>query len=201
MAGIQPVAKYHSEKIAQLHLRFLPTFFKGTPGRHLLKVYYEAVACGHGATCFVAEEGDRIQGYICSVWDSGALQRELIRKSWHSLVYWGIAQAVINPSSSIAWIRNSLQPKDHKTIGGYELRPIVVDVNSRGTGLAIQLVERLVQDAIFRGYQWIYLYTEMENIAAQKFYCKVGFHEVGVVHRSGKPYLFYKRRVAVPHGR
>ncbi|WP_237232909.1 GNAT family N-acetyltransferase [Rothia nasisuis] len=68
---------------------------------------------------------------------------------------------------------------------------------ARGTGLAQELMSRVIEDARADGKDGLHLGTHRENVRAQKFYEKMGFKRVGErVFRLtetvvGHDYIFY----------
>jgi GNAT superfamily N-acetyltransferase len=60
-----------------------------------------------------------------------------------------------------------------------EIKRMRVDPAYQGTGLATALYEKLEKEAISRGYIKFHLETSEPQLAARKFYQKVGFRESG----------------------
>jgi GNAT superfamily N-acetyltransferase len=150
-----------------------------------------------GACGYVAEDDGLVVGYVCGVWEPSLVRSVLLKRHWPEVVFWGTAQLVVHPAfitSFVARIRELLdRPGVAET--GYELRPIVVAPSVRGTGIAYELVATLLADAGRRGFKHMYLFTELDNLAGNAFYRKVGFSPSGIVYRSGVSYVRYKRPV------
>lgn len=66
-----------------------------------------------------------------------------------------------------------------------EIKRMRVSPDYQGSGLARQLYEKLEQEAISRGYRKFHLETSEPQIAARKFYQKVGFKETGTAIIDG----------------
>lgn len=178
MGEIVPLSPRHSLAVAALHMRYLTTPFRGAPGWRLLSAYYQAVAQGDGAVGYVAEDSDRILGFICGVWEPFDLRARLLSTQWPSLALWGPISVLLQPQLVAKFLQKpdeSAQKDGAQPLEGYELRPIVVDPVARGTGLASRLVERLVLDAHDRGFGRIHLFVDVENQVARAFYRKMGF--------------------------
>lgn len=196
MSEIVPLAAKHSLAVAALHMRYLPTPFRGAPGWHLLSAYYRAVAQGEAAIGYVAEERDQILGYICGVWEPAKLRSQLLITQWPALALWGAASALRRPQLVVSFLQRLGRPAEEDAaplIEGYELRPIVVDPAARGTGLAPRLVERLMLDARGRGFERMHLFTEFDNQVAQAFYSKMEFDRTDTIHHSGSLMFRYER--------
>jgi ribosomal protein S18 acetylase RimI-like enzyme len=191
-----PLAKRHSTAVAGLHQEALPTRFKGRPGRALLTAYYQTVAEGQGACGFVAEDdGGKVIGFICGVWEPILLKDRLIRTRWTALLFWGCAAAVIHPTIALETLGRFRRSADVCTDcpSGYELRPIVLSPAARGKGVASQLVMRLLEDAYSRGYSSIHLLVEPGNEAARALYSKCGFQKATDVQQGGRSYARLER--------
>ncbi len=196
MNRIVPLTPKHSIAVAALHVQCLTTPFRGAPGRQLLSSYYQTVARGRGAVGYVAEEQDRILGYICGVWEAAELRKLLLTTRWPALAFWGVLGVLTRPQIMASFVRRlGRSPAGGVTqrTEGYELRPIVVAPPARGSGVASGLVQRLMLDACARGFQRMHLYVESNNEPAQAFYRKHGFAETGSVWHNGQPMVSYER--------
>lgn len=192
---IRPLAAGDCAAVAQLHMRCLPTSFRGTVGVRLLGCYYEAVAQGNGACGYVACPGDRLAGYVCGVWDAGAVHAVLLRRYGIKLAWWGMLHALAQPRT-LPDLRQRIKrgrTGDGAWDFGYELRPIVVAPEYRGAGVANILVETLLADARRRGYADIHLLAYGSDGRALRFYHKAGFHEAAQCERQGTHYVRFVR--------
>lgn len=200
MSEILEMARQHCAQVATLHLTHLASPFGGRPGQELLMRYYDAVCDGRGAVGFVAASQDRVVGYICGVWDPVVVRRRVLRESLPGLMGWAALQVLQRPALLLdLWKRfaassasQEISPGAGQQTGGYELRPIVVAPNARGSGVAAKLVQALQKDASARGFSQIYLFTEMDNSIARRFYSRLGFVQTGEGLRSGVLYLRYE---------
>jgi ribosomal protein S18 acetylase RimI-like enzyme len=189
----------HCRAVARLHLENLRTSFRGRPGIKLLMCYYDTLTNTEGACGYVAEKDKDVAGYICGVWDSEKVKAALLKRHRIKLLFWGALQVLIYPPVLLRLARrltnsiNTSENDDMLSHAGYELRPIVVAPNYRGTAVARQLVQKLIQDAAGRGFGQLFLYTETDNAAANAFYRKAGFIHVSTHHIKQKAaYLRYE---------
>ncbi len=204
MSEIVLLAPRHSLTVAALHMQYLSTPFRGAPARRLLAGYYQTVAMDSGAVGYVAEDRDRVLGYVCGVWAPAELQALLLKTQWPSLAFWGSASVLRRPQLLASLIQRLGRQTDDNTdqpVEGYELRPIVVDAAARGSGLAPRLVERLILDARSRLFDRMHLFVEINNQAAQAFYRKMGFVATGAFRHNGDPMVRYERSLGNPNER
>ena len=177
-----------------MHLASLRTNFDGTAGRKLLETYYLTLAECEGAIGYVAESQGNVLGYICGIWQPKVVQIMLIRRFGIRIFFWGLFQVLHKPSICVHSFRRLFNERRfaNQNIIGYELRPIVVVPEARGSGIAAQLVKTIMSDAAQRGFPKIYLYTEDTNDPANAFYRKNGFSFVSREIHSGQVYNRYE---------
>jgi len=176
MLEIRPLRSEDCITVAETHINYLTTPFRGNAGIQLLKIYYEVIAGGMGGIGFVAFKDEEIVGFVCGIWDRIAIKRSLLKR-WDKLIIYGIKQSLQIPKMIPGFIRRLLNP--HTTniikIEGYELRPMVVIPDYRGQGIADQLVLHLLNDAKQRSFKQVFLVVEINNFVAEKLYTKLGF--------------------------
>lgn len=197
MIQILPLSLRHCAQVAQLHLDYLRSNFKGKPGYHLLWAYYRAVVSSQGVCGYVAEDNGIILGYVCGIWKAEVVRARLLRNSWLDLSFWLTLQAFTSPTFITSMVGRVQESSNGSTpsCAGYELRPIVVAPPARGSGVAAQLVTILLADAAQRGFKRIFLHVETDNLIAQAFYRKVGFERVRTIRKSGIWYERFERDV------
>jgi ribosomal protein S18 acetylase RimI-like enzyme len=192
MIAINPLCRNDAKSVADLHIKNLKSNFKGLPGKKLLQYYYQCVSGNTGCVGYVARDGQNILGYVCGIWDKAKFQSKLINEFGFQLICWGLFEIFLAPKMLLNFISRLYPKKKGQKIIGYELRPIVVTEQARGTGVAGALVDQLKKDAKSRGYTKIFLVTEIENHRAQKFYEKSGFLRSGELSNSGQKYYHYE---------
>ena len=154
MVNIVPLEVQHLNAVAQLHMMHLHTAYHGFVGRQLLVRYYAALSNTRAACGYTAIDREFVVGFVCGVWDTTEIRAVLLKRHLLSLLLWGTVQILSQPSTLGQWA-DRLKPtyifeNNREAIShyGYELRPIVVDPRYRGTGIAKQLVQQLIQDAV-----------------------------------------------------
>jgi GNAT superfamily N-acetyltransferase len=192
MVRVIPLAHQHVAIVSAMHQTYLPTSLSGVTGRHLLCNYYEIVRQGQGACGFVAEDGSRPVGYVCGVWDSKALRRSLLQRRLLSLAWWGALHVIERPRLLQMFLMRTRGISDGPAdTEGYELRPIVVLPEARGSCAAQALVNRLIEHARTIGVGDMHLYTEVDNLRARRFYTKMGFQQMGMHLQGTVNYIRY----------
>lgn len=188
--------EYVSE-VAYLHQRFLPTSFRGFPGQKMLELYYKNLGAGLGGQGYIALDEGKFAGYICGIWDSYILHKQLLKKQWTGLGFWGGLCLLTSPRLVTTLAKRLFlnQISEFNEFSGYELRPIVVAPEFRGGNIGLLLVDQLMMDAQSRGFNSIYLLAEENNKTAVRFYEKAGFNMQGSLIQSKKNYLIFIKSV------
>lgn len=196
---ILPMSASHCAIVARLHREHLASRWRGRLGELLLRAQYRAIAKGSGACGYVAESERAVAGYVCGVWDGAAVRSAFWRSGLMGILLW-LANGL---TQGIAGLRRRLRNARRRRVGDvgsgtnlstrYELRPIVVGREFRGSGIADHLVEALVADARSRGFDRIWLKTEVGNAAANRFYVKSGFTRLAPRRGDRGQYVYYER--------
>jgi GNAT superfamily N-acetyltransferase len=182
------------QAVAESHVKYLQTPFRGNAGIQILKVRYEAITNRNGGIGFVALDDGVFAGFVCGIWDSASLYRTLLKNWGNSLLLSGIKYVLQSPKVILGFLHRMLNPHTSGIIKleGYELRPIVVLPDHRGRGIAEQLTQRVLEDAKERGYREVFLFTEGDNVRAAKFYTKFGFNFERDLHMGGNTYKLFR---------
>jgi len=195
MVNIEQLKSEDCGPVSDLHLKYFQHQFHDLPGRRLLECYYKGVANQVGSTGFVAKNDEKVIGYICGVWDKGAINAFLKHKYIASLILWGFLHVVTHPSTLSKMVNKVTQGSELIKKEGYELRPIIVDKDFRGSGVADLLVDRLILDAQERGYTSIFLIAEMENERAKSFYIKMNFQHLKDFENNSHQYCLFEKQI------
>ena len=195
---IEPLANQHCDDIANLHLTYLPTPFKGHSGKKLLSLYYQSIIKSKGSIGYIASnEKGQVQGYICGIWNPQELRNTFIKTFWHTLLFWGILQLVTTPRSLLL-LMHRFSPRStppSNIIWNYELRPIVIAKEAQGKNVASALVHELIKNAKTQGFSSIQLITEKTNLRANAFYQKMGFELIELTNQPNLEYNYYQRTI------
>jgi len=195
---IRPLKSEDCFSVAKAHITCLNTPFKGNAGIHLLKTYYDVIASQKGGIGFIAIKDGEFAGFVCGIWDHELIRKTLM-KNWIRLVIYAIEQALYVPKIITGLVRRVINPyaADTTKLEGYELRPIVVLPGHRGQGIAGKLTLHLLEDAKQRGFEQVFLLTEVDNFVAAKFYTKFGFTFERQVDRAGNAMKLFCYRFSI----
>lgn len=196
MSEIVPFAEVNTKQVADLHLNNLGTNFSGQTGLTFLTAYYRALISSGGGCGFLALEQGKIIGFVCGVWAPRKINRELLSRFGVVLAVSALKMAFQSPWEGLRLIQRFLHGAGGQKLpsNGYELRPIAVVKEARGTDAASLLLDALLMDAKNRKYDCVFLYTEIENVRAQKFYEKKHFVKVGTYPSNNIEYIRYERK-------
>ena len=195
MIDLVSLSTRHIDEIVELHMECLPSRFHGSPGRKLMGAYYATIAINDGATGLVAVKDGQVIGYVCGIWDRSKLNLNLLRMHFGKLLFWAFVHGIVDPKVIVDFLRRlSLRSSVPLPIGlEYELRPIVVIKEERGSGVANELIKALIKDARHREFDRIHLFVDEDNLAAQSCYLKAGFSEVKELRNREKNRLTFER--------
>jgi len=195
---IIPLSNEHIATITSMHMQYLRSPFQGKSGEHFLQTYYNTLIKQKGGCGYVAITNNKIAGFVCGIWDPTIVKSNLVKEHWESLLITSFQVLFHSPKLIVDLVSRLIKTQKEEysnLLGGYELRPIVVDETFRGTEVASLLVSELAMDAKKRGYSSIYLLTEQDNIPANKFYQKHEFKYQGTIIKSKQDYAYYTRRL------
>lgn len=193
MIEVRPFKLEDCYTIAETHMKYLTTSFKGQPGFQLLSIYYEVIASRKGGTGLIVIKDDEFAGFICGVWDWSEIRESLIKK-WDRLIVHGIKHVIQDPMLIPGFLNRiiNIHTLPSEKVKGYEVRPIVVLPNFRSQGLGDKLMLQLLLDARQRGFNEVFLVTYADNFAAIKFYTKFGFVPAGKFNKARKTVKLFR---------
>lgn len=191
---IFPLSKKYVAEVARLHLRYLHTPFKGEAGELFLRLYYETICQEEGGIGFVVMTNKQVAGFICGIWNPSLVRKNLITRQWKSLILSSIRSLFSTPAligELFHRLTDLTKRVESSPLQGYELRPIVIAENFRGSEAGSLLVSALLKDAKERGRASIFLITEQDNMAANRFYKKQGFEQEATFRKTNQDYIIY----------
>lgn len=169
--------KGHVKLIATLHQRAFPRFFLTQLGRPFLNALYTGYMEDKDSGIIVAQNGERVEGFIAYSNDYSSFFRGLVR---HHLLRFAICSftAAIRHPSFIKRLFGAFAKSDSvaKTERYVELASICVDPNAEGSGIGTALIAYLKKKTDFSKFAYINLETDADyNDRANSFYVKNGF--------------------------
>ena len=79
-----------------------------------------------------------------------------------------------------------------------EVKRLYVRRQHRGRGIAAALYQSLEKYALERGYEWLYLDTTEEMVAAQRFYAALGYELTSSYNDNSQATIFMRKDLRTP---
>ena len=169
--------KDYIKTIAELHKRAFPSFFLTQLGVPFLRTLYTGYMEDEDSGIIVAEDGDKLVGFIAYSNDYARFYKGLIKNHLIKFAFCSFGAAVRHPSFIKrllgAFKKSYSVVKEEKYV---ELASICVDpaIESKGVGSA--LIDYLKRNVDFDKFAYINLETDADgNDGVNKFYLKNGF--------------------------
>ena len=189
------LAKEQIRHLADIHRSEVPGGFLASLGSEALNLLYTFAGESEYATLVAGFElgGSRPVGFICGTWDCARLYRSFLSRRG-----WQLVPVVLPRLLTTQKLRKAAETLLYpaKGQGGplpkAEILNFAVQPAYRGSGLAQDLLRRLILLLKGKGVSKIKIVTGANQIAAQHFYEKVGAQRAGAmaVHR-GQESLIY----------
>ena len=165
------------KSIAELHKKAFPAFFLTQLGVHFLRTLYAGYVEDPDSGIIVAEEDNRLMGFIAYSNDYPRFYKELMKKHLLKFALCSACAAIRHPSFVKrllgAFKKSESVVKSERYV---ELASICVDPNIENRGVGSKLIDCLKEIVDFKTYAYINLETDAEfNDIANRFYIKNGF--------------------------
>lgn len=165
------------QTIAELHKKAFPTFFLTQLGIPFLKTLYTGYIKDKNSGIIVAENKDRIVGFIAYSKEYSSFYKGLIKNHLFKFAFCSLGAAIKHPSFIKrllgAFKKSDSVVKEEKYV---ELASICVDPRIESRGLGSKLIDYLKGIVDFDVYAYINLETDADdNEGANYFYVKNGF--------------------------
>ena len=165
------------KSIAMLHRKAFPAFFLSQLGIPFLQTLYTGYLEDKESGIIVAEDGERLVGFIAYSKDYSRFYKELIKNHLLKFAICSVGAAVCHPSF-IKRILGAFQKSESvvKAERYVELASICVDPSLESKGLGSTLIDYLKRIVDFDTYAYINLETDADhNERVNRFYIKNGF--------------------------
>ena len=175
------IIKLQDEKkineIALLHKKAFPEFFLTQLGLPFLKTLYKGYLDDNDSGIIVAEDGDKIIGFIAYSYDYPNFYRNLIK---HRIIQFGWCSflAVLRRPAFFKRLLGAFKKSESvvKAERYVELASICVEPEASGQGFGSALIDYLKAIVDFGFFAYISLETDAEhNESANRFYINNGF--------------------------
>lgn len=180
MAEIRELKTASSEyikEIAELHKRAFPTFFLTQLGVPFLRTLYNGYMEDKDSGIIVAEEGERLVGFIAYSNDYPRFYKGLIKNHLIKFAFCSVSAAIRHPSF-IKRLLGAFKKSESvvKTERYVELASICVDPQIESKGVGSALIDYLKGIVDYNTYAYINLETDADgNDGVNRFYVKNGF--------------------------
>jgi glycosyltransferase involved in cell wall biosynthesis/ribosomal protein S18 acetylase RimI-like enzyme len=170
--------------MARLHTEGMPDAFLPTLGRPFLTRLYRAIVADPDAVAMVAEGVDGVVGFAAGVTSVGAFYRRFARGDGPAAAL-AAAPRLVRPRVARRLLETVRYPSQadasHGRLPDAELLAIAVDPAWRAGGTGRALASDVLAGLADRGVGELKVVVGAANLAANRFYARVGFHEAGTI--------------------
>lgn len=165
------------KEISELHKRAFPSFFLTQLGVPFLQTLYFGYMEDMDSGIIVAENGNKLVGFIAYSNDYPRLYKGLIKKHLIKFALCSFVATIKHPSFIRRILRAFKKSKSVIKEEQYvELASICVDPKIKSRGIGTELINYLKDIVNFNTYAYINLETDADgNDSVNKFYTKNGF--------------------------
>lgn len=172
--------------IATLHIEGINTGFISSLGIDFVTVLYETIAQSEASFGFVAQENDKVLGFVAFTSSLNKLYKSIILKRGLCFAF-----LLVGKMFSLEQIKKMLETLFYPSrirkmdLPSAELLSIVIAPAGRGRGLALELIEKGFQECRSRGIDKVKVLVGADNEPANKLYLKCGFEFRGQIDSHG----------------
>lgn len=174
---LQDASPKYIRRIAMLHMRAFPDFFLTQLGRSFLQTLYLGYIEDDKSGIIVAENNNRLAGFIAYSYDYSSFYKGLIKKHIIKFASCSFGAAIRHPSyvrrlmGAFKKSKEVVKPEKYVELASICVNP---RINNKGVGSA--LIDYFKSKVDFDRYEFINLETDAEgNDSVNTFYIKNGF--------------------------
>ncbi len=169
--------KQLTQQIADIHMQTFTGFFLSFLGKNFLTQLYEGYCSHLESGLIIAEEEDRIVGFLAYSKNLTSFYKYLICKSWYKFAWYSLGAAIRKPSTMKRLVRALLKPRESKRDEPFvELSSIGVLPEVKNQHIGSQLINMLKSEFDPQKFTYIKLETDAENnTGTNLFYLHNGF--------------------------
>lgn len=198
---------FYFREIAKIHINEIQFGFLPLLGQDFLSTLYSEMVSIPKVELWVAEETDRVWGFILGTSDFRSSSLYLLRKKWLILLLMGIRSIfkkdVIKKIPTILLYpfrtnTKNLYSQDFQKKSSAELLSIAISKEVQGKGFGKLLVLTFEKALIQCGYKGYYFVTtNTEDPKSNAFYKKMGFFQCGIKKHNDLVLQVYKKEIPV----
>ena len=165
------------EQTVDIHLKTFTGFFLTFLGKGFLRELYTGYAEHEKSGLIIAEEDDRVLGFLAYSEELSGLYKYLIKRKLIQFAWYSFGAFLRKPASFMRLIRAFLKPGESVREESYvELASIGVLPEQKGKNIGTELISSLKERFDSEKFSYIKLETDAENNdGVNKFYIKNGF--------------------------
>jgi len=176
----------HTSRIAKLHIEGISTGFISSLGIGFVTALYEAIAESEAGFGLVAEENGNVLGFVVFTKNLSTLYKSVILKKGYRF-----ALLLAGKMFSLKRIKELFETLFYPSrvkkmdLPCAELLSLVVAQESRGKGVATDLVKKGLESCRTRGIAEVKVLVGVSNEPANKLYQNCGFGLAGQINNHG----------------
>jgi ribosomal protein S18 acetylase RimI-like enzyme len=176
----------HVGQIAKLHIEGIGTGFIASLGSDFVTALYEAIAQSNNSFGFVAEENDRVLGFVAFTSNLNKLYRSVILKQGFRFAFL-LWSKMFSPKRIKKVFETLFYPSRIKKMNlpPAELLAVVIAAGGRGRGLGTILLKKGLEKFRKGGIEEVKVLVGADNKPANKLYIKCGFELAGQIDNHG----------------
>ena len=176
----------HTSEIAKLHIQGINTGFISSLGIDFVTALYKAIAESNSSFGFVAEEEDRVLGFVAFTTNLNKLYKSVILKRGLRFAFL-LAGKMLSLQQIKKVFETLFYPARIKKIDlpAAELLSIVVAEQARGRGLAKLLLQKGFEECANRSIDKVQVLVGADNKPANELYKKCSFELVAQIDNHG----------------
>ncbi len=176
----------HAEQVARLHIESISTGFIGSLGIDFVTALYEAIAQSKSSFGFVAQEANKIVGFVAFTVNINNLYVSIVLRKGLRFGFL-LAGRMFSQQRIKRVFETLLYPvrirKMH--LPKPELLSIVVAEEQRGEGIASAMIRKGFEECVRRKIKEVKVLVAVQKKSANKLYLKCGFEPVGQLENHG----------------
>lgn len=176
----------HAPFMAELHMAGISTGFISSLGIDFVTALYETIAQSKSSFGFVAQEANKIVGFVAFTTDISKLYRSVVLRKGLRFV-----TLLAGKMLSLQRLKKALEtlfyPSRIKKMAlpKAELLSIAVAEEHQGKGVGLALMERGLKECVRRKIEKVKVLVGAQKERANKLYLKCGFDLVGQIENHG----------------
>jgi len=176
----------HARAVAELHISGIHTGFISSLGLDFVTALYEAIAASGFSFGLVAEDKEKVVGFVVFTTDINKLYRSALLKGGLHFIFLLASQML-----SVRRLRNAAEtffyPGRISKLGvpRAELLSIVLAPEERGKGLSRMLTCEGLAECQRRGIDRVKVLVGADNVPANKLYLRCGFRRAAQINNHG----------------